>query len=484
MKKLKLDWNEAYNIEARLAEILAEQEQHGWLINVEKANKLVDWLQSEEKRISDMLLNHFPLVIENQGELKSIFKINGEYSHYVKNWCISNGLYSWLDTNIISAPFTRVDFQPPNLASQDQVKDVLYSLGWVPDEWNFKKDKRGKPIRGDDGEFIQTSPKITESSLDAMPELEDGWGKELITLLKIQARLKFFGDSDEGKGLLSHLRSDGTIPSEVVQCATNTSRGQHRKIANVPRPGSFLGKESRDLFICHEGNLLVGTDYSALESNMIAHAIYMYTLATTGKGDTRFAELIASVDDIHTYLWDGLRDLVSCRALCKNINFALPYGAQASKLGKLCDIKPEGMSNKQAGEIVLEVLREKFPGLIEARDAASNQAKEKGYVLGLDGRKNYCRSPHSAFNTKCQAWGSQLVKKGMILHHEYLKKANIPSVQIGWFHDEWTREQEEKYVEEVKYLALKAVNDSGHYYNIITEMAGTSKSGKSWLEIH
>lgn len=489
--RLKIDWKNAYWVEAQLAEILSRQEQHGWMLDVDSAHELTKWLRDEECELTHNILPHLPLNIVNEKPLNRIFKKDGTYQNSVMDWVsgLSSGVFNLVDpynsiinSRIIQGPFTRISFNVPSLSSQDQLKKALDYLGWVPDEWNYKKDKGNKFIRDEKGELIPTSPKITESSLDSIKD-NDGWGKDLVKLLKVQARLKFFGGAEEEKGLLQHVRKDGRVPSEVVQCGTNTGRGQHRKIANVPRPGSFLGSETRSLFICPTGTKLVGTDYSQLESRIMAHAIYLYTKSKYKKGDTRFRDLILSVDDLHTYLWDDLRDLVSTRSLVKNINYAFPYGAQAPKLGSLCDLKPQTMSNKQAGERVLEVMQDKFPGLVETRDATMEQAKS-GWLPGLDGRKIYVRSAHSAFNAKAQGWGAEVVKMGIILRDKYVREAGIKSQQVGWFHDEWQCETAEEYTDVEMELSLKAVEDSGTFYNFSCPMVGDSKVGANWAETH
>jgi DNA polymerase I-like protein with 3'-5' exonuclease and polymerase domains len=268
-----------------------------------------------------------------------------------------------------------------------------------------------------------------------------------------------------------------------MQCATNTGRATHIGVANVPRVGSFLGEETRSCFIARPNRLLIGTDYSQLESRIIAHAIYLYTKHKYGKGDTRFADIIADVDDLHTYLWDDLRDLVSSRSLVKNINYAFPYGAQASKLGSLCDIKPQGMSNKQAGERILEVMQDKFPGLVETRDATMEQAK-CGYVPGLDGRKIYIRSPHSAFNAKAQGWGAEVVKMGIILANQYYREESLDARQVGWYHDETQVEADAAHAEATAAATECAFHDSGTFYNLSCPMDAQAKIGTNWAETH
>jgi hypothetical protein len=498
---MKIDWQHAYSVERQVAEILARQEQYGWLIDREGAEKLVEWLLEQQSILSQSVLPNLPKVLKKENELKKIFKKDGQYNSHASSWlesiadgssihpkCIPSG-----SNRVLSGPFTRLSYQAPSLTSPPQIKSALFSLGWIPDEWNYKKDKNKKLLRDDNGELIPTSPKITESSFDSVRS-DHPFAKDLIQLLKVQARLKFFGcygestidddeDGDDGKGLLSHIRPDSTIASEVIQCGTNTGRAQHRKVANVPRPGSFLGDETRSLFLARPGRLLVGTDYSALESNIIAHAIYLYTKWKYGKGDERFMQILESVDDIHVYLWDDLRDMVSSRALVKNINYAFPYGAQAAKLGSLCDLKPSSMSNVKAGERVLEVMQDKFPGLVETRDATVAQAKS-GTLLGLDGRIIYVRSPHSAFNAKIQGWGSEVVKKGMTLRWKYIKELDVDSEQVGYYHDEWQAEPDEDCVDAEIECSQRAVKESGEYYNLSVPMTGESKVGRNWKETH
>jgi DNA polymerase I len=488
---MKLDWLNSYSVERELAEILAKQEQHGWFFNLQEANRLVEWLRNEEVNLTNSILPNLPNTIQNQGTYKKIFNKDGSYSNYIISWVDSldydddlpNAVRISTSDRIIEGLFTRVSIHPPNLASQDQLKKALDYLGWVPDTWNYKKDpKTKKNIRADSGDLIPTSPKITESSLDSI-SAKDGWGKDLIQLLKIQARLKFFGGDEEEKGLLQHVRSDGSVPSETIQCGTNTGRAQHIKVANVPRIGSFLGEETRSLFMARPGTVLVGTDYSQLESRVIAELIYRYTRHKYGKGDYRYADLILTSEDIHTYTLNALSDLISSRNKAKTITYALAFGAQESKLGSICDIRTISDNNKKLGSLVLDRLKESFPGLIETRDATVEQSKV-GWVPGVDGRKIYVRSPHSAFNAKVQGIGSEIVKKGMVLKNRVYKENNIPVVQVSWYHDEWTDEALFGYEEDCRQISLQSVVESGEYYSFTVPMIGDSKIGDSWADIH
>lgn len=488
---IHLSWDNAYNVEVELAEILARQEQYGWLVDREKAEELVSWLLAEEERLSNNIHPHLPKVIKKGHELKSIFKADGSYTSHAISWLANVGYDS--SSRVLSGPFSRISYNDPSLTSGDQIKRALFSLGWVPDQWNYKKDPKTKKFLYDDNrELIPTSPKLTESSLESITG-DETWGVDLVQLLKVQARKKFFvggdyfededGNGEVEKGLLSRIRPDNTIASEVVQCGTNTGRAQHRGVANVPRPGSFLGTETRELFIARPGKVLVGTDYSQLESRVAAEIIYRYTKFKSGIGDLRYADLILNSEDVHTYTLNSLNGLISSRNRAKTITYALMFGAQERKLGSICDLKPIKWTDVRAGEEVLNLLKESFPGLIEARDATIEQAKS-GWLPGLDGRKIFVRSPHSAFNAKVQGWGSQIVKMGIILNNRKKEEFSLNQQQVSWVHDEWTSETDPQIAEDTRRIALESVVESGKIYDFTVDMAGDSKIGLSWGEIH
>ena len=64
------------------------------------------------------------------------------------------------------------------LTSPDQLKEFLYTLGWVPDEWNYNKETKER-----------TSPKITLSSLESIGSSDLGKVDRKILHLKAQEEL-------------------------------------------------------------------------------------------------------------------------------------------------------------------------------------------------------------------------------------------------------------------------------------------------------
>jgi hypothetical protein len=149
-------------------------------------------------------------------------------------------------------------YKEPNPGSPQQVKDWLYTLGWVPKTFDYKRNDEGVrmiPQVRDNGELCSSVTRLIKDE-PSVGVLEG--------LTIIQHRLGVFqGFLDKAK-----QREDGSwyVTAEVGGL-TNTLRFKHRKpIANLPKVGVPWGKEIRDCLISQEGEVFVGSDVSSLES--------------------------------------------------------------------------------------------------------------------------------------------------------------------------------------------------------------------------
>jgi hypothetical protein len=165
--------------------------------------------------------------------------------------------------------------KPMTLGNQDDLKDWFIDQGWEPTLWNYKKDERGKPIRGKDGEFIKTSPKMQENG-KLCPNLEEMQGslvRPVVKWLSYRNRLSVVENwlSDE------RFKKDGRLSAGSSGIAA-THRQKHVKVVNVPKAedGVLLGKEMRGLFKPFPGQVMVGFDASALENRVEAHYTYKF----------------------------------------------------------------------------------------------------------------------------------------------------------------------------------------------------------------
>lgn len=191
----------------------------------------------------------------------------------------------------VEGPFCRLSWHKINLNSHDQVKSYLLSKGWVPDEYNTKKEN---------GKTVQTSPKLTESSFHTV----EGELPKLITrravLVHRQRMLKNTRRDGEESGWLNMLRKDGRLEARAIPQATPTGRFTHIGIVNVPNAHAIYGPDFRSLFVAPDGYSYVGCDAAQLEARIQAHYVFPY------KGGQELADLLLN-GDIHTenyQMWD------------------------------------------------------------------------------------------------------------------------------------------------------------------------------------
>ena len=117
----------------------------------------------------------------------------------------------------IGGAFSKVNFEKYDLDSPDQLKEFLFTIGWVPDEWNFNKET---------GE--RTSPKITESSLKSIGSSDLGrWISRYYTLRHRRNTLENIKNPEE-KGLLSFLDDNNTVAADAFTIVTPTYRYRHK----------------------------------------------------------------------------------------------------------------------------------------------------------------------------------------------------------------------------------------------------------------
>lgn len=397
---------------------------------------------------------------------------------FLKEGGLSNNTLSWFGDKscLVDGPFSRIEWEEPNLKSDKQLKELLFELGWKPDEWNYKKD--GKlVVKGEDGKPIKTSPKLTESSYDS---LSIGIGPDIALYLKVSTRLS------QLEGLISNIRDDGRITAQANPLGTPTGRFRHSVVVNIPKANHtkdesllwypegkvFFGTEIRSLFIAKPGYKLVGHDASQLELRMFGHFL----------GDP---DLIYEIEegDFHDVFWEPLKDFVDTRDNAKTTEYAYLFGAQDYKLGNTVSTIPKGWSPEKTGKEVRRIIHHTFPSMREL-DEKVKRASKRGYLIGLDGRKLWVRKQHAALNTLCQGNGAIVMKTSMCFLYDWIKRFYIDAKKVGDFHDEGQHEVIENQAELLGNLAVKSIVKAGEYYELKCKLSGEYKIGNSWAETH
>ena len=445
------DWSKAEKIENQFRFILSEQEGHGVLVDRNHLDWCIEQLTAKINKIEREVLPKIPLnVVKYENPTKGL-KADGTSTSYSMRYFEDS-------SSIPCGDYCKVEFNQINLNSDKQIKEYLLTQGWQPTEWNYKKD--GKQIvKQKDGSPIKTSPKITEDSLEST---KGETGKLIGRRITIRHRLS------QIQGWKENIRQDNKIGAGGNSVGTNTARVTHRKVVNVPSVGVFYGKEMRAIFTVPDGYKMVGADLSALENRVAAH--YTYKL---DKGE--FANRVLK-ECPHQYIADQLS---IDRSQAKAINYGIMYGAGVGKVQSMldCTFKEAKYRYGQWWDAnpALKSLRSRIKRSLE---------EHPGYIRGIDGRKIFIRSEHSAMNALFQNAGSIINKMSTILMYKEMKKNNIDGHMVINMHDEIQSEIAEKDVDRYSKIVLDCYKRSGEYFNLNVPIEGEVKVGNCWSDTH
>ena len=265
---------------------------------------------------------------------------------------------------------------------------------------------------------------------------------------------------------LTHVQEDSRVHGRVITNGAITGRMTHQSpnMAQVPSINSEYGEECRSCWTVPEGYKLVGVDASGLELRMLAH--YM--------GDKEFTDALLG-GDIHTR--NQLAAGLETRPQAKTFIYAFLYGAGDPKIGNIV-----GGDAADGNRLRKRFLRN-TPSLEDLRSRVVEKAGQ-GYLRGLDGRRLWVRSEHSALNTLLQAAGAIVMKKTLVLLEEFADKHGIDYKFVGNVHDEIQSEVATKQAEKFGWLAVECIKAAGISFQLKCPLDGEFKVGNTWAETH
>ena len=328
-----------------------------------------------------------------------------------------------------------------NVGSRQQVAERLSAKGAV---WT-ELTATGKPVV--DEKTLKENSHVPEAA-------------QVLEYLLLQKRYA------QVSSWIEHVKDDGRVHGRVTTNGAITGRMTHQNpnMAQVPSVNSQFGKECRDCWIVPEGRKLVGVDASGLELRMLAH--YM--------GDEEFTNVLLR-DDIHTR--NQIATGLATRPQAKTFIYAFLYGAGDAKIGSIV-----GGTARDGYALRSRFLRN-TPSLETLRERVG-QASRKGYLTGLDGRKLWVRSEHSALNTLLQAAGAIIMKKALVLLDDYATQHKIDYKFIGNVHDEIQSEVASEQAEKFGWLAVECIKAAGISFELRCPLDGEYKVGSTWSETH
>jgi DNA polymerase I len=233
--------------------------------------------------------------------------------------------------------------------------------------------------------------------------------------------------------------SSGRIHTSYHQAVAATGRlsSQDPNLQNIPIR-THEGRRIRQAFIAPPGHSLVAADYSQIELRIMAHL----------SGDAALLRAFAEDRDVHqataAEVFSTPLDQVSAdqRRSAKAINFGLMYGMSAFGLARQL-----GIGRGEALKY-MDLYFERYPGVRRYMEETRRQAREKGYVETVFGRRLYLPeiqsrnaalrqyAERSAINAPMQGTAADIIKRAMIEVDSWLQSSRVAARLIMQVHDE------------------------------------------------
>ena len=407
-------------LEHQVAQILTQQEIHGWHFDEIAARELESSLRREYEETCAILRHRYPYIGG------SIFtpKRNNRTQGYVAG-----------------ASFTKL--KELNPVSRDHIAWILTTHhGWTP--------------------LLTTSTGKAVIDETVLKDIGTDIALQFLTLLDLTKKL---GMISEGVNAWQKLVTKSRIHHHC-SVATQTFRAAHRSpnLAQVPSDERF-----RRLFTASPGLRMVGSDLAGVELRVLAHY-----LARWDGG--RYAKVLLH-GDIHQ---ENADKIGITRSQVKTVTYCFLYGGGDIKLGHSYDKQLSEDEARKKGKEIRKAYVAAIPGLADFLEAV-RKASARGYVYGLDHRRILCDSRHKSVNYLIQGSSAILAKRWMVLTHENLPPT---ARQLAFVHDELQFECEEKDVEDLKFLLELSAVQAGEYYKLRCPIAAESKSGATWADVH
>ncbi len=248
---------------------------------------------------------------------------------------------------------------------------------------------------------------------------------------------------------------DGRVHTSYHQAGAATGRlaSSDPNLQNIPIRTPD-GRRIRKAFVAPEGRRIVACDYSQIELRIMAHL----------SEDPALVRAFESGADIHrataAEVFGKAIDAVEPgeRRAAKAINFGLMYGMSAFGLAKQL-----GISRGEAQDYIA-LYFSRYPGVRDFMEATRQQARDRGYVETVFGRRLYladiqarnqglrAAAERAAINAPMQGTAADIIKRAMIDIDGWLagqggKAGAAPALMVLQVHDELVFEADAGFVD-------------------------------------
>jgi len=281
-------------------------------------------------------------------------------------------------------------------------------------------------------------------------------------------------------GYISAL--DGRVHTSFNQTGAATGRlsSSDPNLQNIPIR-TKRGGEIRRAFVAPPGRVLLTADYSQIELRLLAHF----------SEDPSFVAAFQRGGDIHrqtaAVIFGVPEEKVTgeMRGRAKTINFATIYGQGALALSRQL-----GITLEEAKAFIKQYF-ERFAGVRAWLDRTIEEAKHKGFVETLFGRRRYIPElrdrnfsirafgERTATNSPLQGSAADLIKIAMIRIHAALREAKLSAKMLLQVHDELVFEVTEPDAAAAGALVKREMEGVA---NLRVPLLVTVGAGRNWVD--
>ncbi len=315
------------------------------------------------------------------------------------------------------------------------------------------------------------------TAIDVLKKLE---GKHPIIgqIIEYRKLSKLYSTYIEG---LINTIDNSKIHTIYTQNLTRTGRlsSIEPNLQNIPIRDD-MGRNIRKAFV-PENDYIYGADYSQIELRILAHIADVKTLQEAFKeGKDIHAKTASDIFKVDESLVTS-----NMRRVAKAVNFGIIYGISGFGLSENI-----GVSAKEAKEFI-DTYLETYPGIKDYMENTIKEAKEKGYVKTMFGRKRNIpelkntvytirqSGERIALNTPIQGTAADIIKLAMVKVYKALKEHNLKSKMIIQVHDELVFDIYEDELEKINKIVTDIMDN---VYKLNVPLNVSVNYGKNWYE--
>jgi DNA polymerase-1 len=270
--------------------------------------------------------------------------------------------------------------------------------------------------------------------------------------------------------------------------ATSTGRlsSTDPNLQNIP-VRTEEGRKIRRAFVAEPGHKLLSVDYSQIELRLVAEIGGIDSLKQAFRDGVDIHALTASqVFGVPLAKMDG-----ATRRKAKAINFGIIYGISGFGLSRQLGCSPREASDN------IRAYFERYPGIKDYMERARTEARTRGYVVTLFGRR--CHMPgiadknparrgfaeRQAINAPIQGTAADIIKRAMIRIVPTLADARLDARLLLQVHDELLFEVPEKQVERTSKLVREVMEKAAEpVLSLSVPLVAEAGVADNWAEAH